>query len=631
MLVTKPIVVVILALVSSLASALDVEFYSRSDLNDDVQISPDGAYLSLQVNEDGKQGLAILKTDTMEPINMIRFNQNRYPGTAEWVNRERIVFRLEEMDAWFRTGHFGEWLSQEVDGTRAETIFSFRGAELQTGSHIDVRVNERAWGFFTDRLRSDDENILLTRVPFDEGGATQLLELNVYKGTSKVSKFSPVDDPIYVTDREARPRFVTGNSETGELRTYYWDLEGSDASLYASGSHEAGYVSAVAFQDEYKVYMTDNRKTSTEAVVLVDLESKAETEVFRDERVDPAYYFSDEETRQLYAIEYEYDRPAYQFIDESSKSARILKGLQRAFKGYHVRIVSQTDDSNLNVVSVYSDTDPGAYYLYNFETKEARHLVDVRPWVTDMGVARQTLTIETGEGQSLPIHLTLPPGVKSPDLVMLLPMQPIRSSWGYDPLVQMLVASGYAVLQAEFMGIAGFGKAHETQGIRDWGTVAVDDIATAVRHVREAGMVSDRTCLYGERFGAFLALKSAQVYPALYDCAVVVGGVFDAGEMVDAISLPWHYDSEDYAEAMKADKTRMATLDVLNQPMSVPVLLMHGGGTIDPSLRATGSLRSQLKKQKGSRIVKMKQNKSGFYGDEAREQVYSELLKFLKK
>jgi len=187
------------------------------------------------------------------------------------------------------------------------------------------------------------------------------------------------------------------------------------------------------------------------------------------------------------------------------------------------------------------------------------------------------------------------------------------------------------VLQAEFMGIAGFGKAHETQGIRDWGTVAVDDIATAVRHVREAGMVSDRTCLYGERFGAFLALKSAQVYPALYDCAVVVGGVFDAGEMVDAISLPWHYDSEDYAEAMKADKTRMATLDVLNQPMSVPVLLMHGGGTIDPSLRATGSLRSQLKKQKGSRIVKMKQNKSGFYGDEAREQVYSELLKFLKK
>jgi len=562
---------------------------------------------------------------------MIRFNQNRYPATAEWVNQKRIVFRLEEMDAWFRTGHFGEWLSQEVDGTRAETIFSFRGAELQTGSHIDVRVNERAWGFFTDRLRSDDENILLTRVPFDEGGATQLLELDVYKGTTKVSKFSPVDDPIYVTDREARPRFVTGNSETGELRTYYWDLEGSDAALYASGSHEAGYVSAVAFQDEQKVYMTDNRKTATEAVVLVDLESKAETEVFRDERVDPAYFFSDEETRQLYAIEYEYDRPAYHFVDDSSKSARILKGLQRAFKDYHVRIVSQTDDSNLNVVSVYSDTDPGAYYLYNYETKEARHLVDVRPWVTDMGVSRQTLTIETGDGQPLPIHLTLPPGLKSPDLVMLLPMQPIRSSWGYDPLVQLLVASGYAVLQAEFRGIAGFGKAHETQGIRDWGTVAVDDIAAAVRHVRETGMVGDRACLYGERFGAFLAIKSAQVHPALYDCAVAVGGVFEPGEMVDAISLPWHYDSEDYAEAMKADKTRMATLDVLEQSTSVPVLLMHGGGTIDPSLRATGSLRGQLKKQKGSRSVKMKQNKSGFYGDEAREQVFSELLRFLKK
>ena len=126
-------------------------------------------------------------------------------------------------------------------------------------------------------------------------------------------------------------------------------------------------------------------------------------------------------------------------------------------------------------------------------------------------------------------------------------------------------------------------------------------------------------------------MKSAQSHPEIYDCAIVVGGVFDADELVDVISLPWHYDSEDYAEAMKADKTRMATLDVLKQPMTVPVLLMHGGNTIDPSLRATSSLRSQLKKQKGSRVVKLKRNKSGFYGDEARERVYSELLKFLAR
>ena len=232
------VVVICLLLMPSLVSALDVGFYSRSDLNDDVQISPDGTYLSLQVNQDGKQGLAILKTDSMEPINMIRFNQNRYPEAAEWVNPTRLVFRLGEMDAWFRIGHFGEWLSQEVDGTRAESIFSFRGAELQTGSHIDVRVNERAWGFFTDRLRADNDRILLTRIPFDEGGVTRLLELDVYKGTSNLSKFSPVDDPIYVTDRQARPRFVTGNAKTGELRTYYWDLVGSDAVLRQRQSRE---------------------------------------------------------------------------------------------------------------------------------------------------------------------------------------------------------------------------------------------------------------------------------------------------------------------------------------------------------------------------------------------------------
>ena len=145
------VVVICLLLMPSLVSALDVGFYSRSDLNDDVQISPDGTYLSLQVNQDGKQGLAILKTDSMEPINMIRFNQNRYPEAAEWVNPRRS-------STWKRRAHSA---LREEGSPRRSVPWSLLCA-LTTDADADQSHLRRAAG-----MRSREKFLFVCRKPAD--------------------------------------------------------------------------------------------------------------------------------------------------------------------------------------------------------------------------------------------------------------------------------------------------------------------------------------------------------------------------------------------------------------------------------------------------------------------------------
>jgi hypothetical protein len=610
----------------------DVSYFSKRDLNANVQVSPAGTYLAMHVDQQGKDALAVLRTETLEPVNMIRFKQNRQPGEFHWVSDDRLIFRLEEVESWFDGGHFGEWLSQNADGRRSEQIFSYRGAEQQAGSHRIKRENIRAWGFFEDRLRSEPDKVLLTTIPFDRGGITEMLEVDVYFGTTRKVKFSPVRDPDYVTDLKARPRLVTGYADKGKLETWYWDLSPDDAQLHSQGSIPEGFMEGISFREDFLAYVSDNRETETRQVKLLDLESNTSSDVFSHERVDPSDYLHDEASRQLYAIEYEVDRPAYHFVQPDLKSARVLKSLSRAFGDKHVRIVSQTDDNRLSIAFVYSDTDPGAYYLFNSETGEAAFLVSTRPWVEYEATSlRETLTVEARDGLPLQVHLTRPAGEpeRKRPLVVLIPARLERHRWRYDPMVQLLVESGYAVLQVDSRGMQGYGKTHEALGMYKWGTLVAADIVDSVRAVREQGLTGEAACAYGEIQGAFLALRIAMISPELINCAVAVGGIWDVEEMYRGVSLPWHYDRDDFVDDALAAIDPPSSFSLEGESLGVPALVFYGDANLDPSTRSTAKLRKMLDKKRDQKSVKMQRNKSGFYGEKARTEVYAALLKFL--
>jgi dipeptidyl aminopeptidase/acylaminoacyl peptidase len=74
-----------------------------------------------------------------------------------------------------------------------------------------------------------------------------------------------------------------------------------------------------------------------------------------------------------------------------------------------------------------------------------------------------------------------------------------RDTWAYDPYAQFLANRGYAVLQPNFRGSTGFGKAFLNAGNREWGTGYMQhDITDGVRYLIEEGIADpDRIAIFG--------------------------------------------------------------------------------------------------------------------------------------
>ena len=108
----------------------------------------------------------------------------------------------------------------------------------------------------------------------------------------------------------------------------------------------------------------------------------------------------------------------------------------------------------------------------------------------------------------------------------------IRDDWGFDWESQMLASRGYLVVQVNFRGSGGYGKAFEDAGHGEWGRKMQDDLTDATHWVVEQGTrIPKRMCIYGASYGGYASLMGAAREPALYQCAVGYVGVYDLNMM----------------------------------------------------------------------------------------------------
>jgi dipeptidyl aminopeptidase/acylaminoacyl peptidase len=192
--------------------------------------------------------------------------------------------------------------------------------------------------------------------------------------------------------------------------------------------------------------------------------------------------------------------------------------------------------------------------------------------------------VTSSDGLEIESFFTLPESEDVPLVVM-----PHGGPFGiadertYDPTVQFLAFSGWAVLQVNYRGSAGYGRAFLEAGKQQWGTGIEDDIEAAVRHVVAQGWVDpDRVCIFGGSYGGYSALMSAIRYPERYRCAATFAGVTD---------IPLMFSTSDWASntvltAMQRDiigdpDTQYEALRDLSpvfrvDEIGVPVLVAHG-------------------------------------------------------
>ncbi|NBB91989.1 MAG: alpha/beta fold hydrolase [Gammaproteobacteria bacterium] len=298
--------------------------------------------------------------------------------------------------------------------------------------------------------------------------------------------------------------------------------------------------------DNERVWFQSNKGEDNDltGLYLMDVETGELEFVERDpeEQVDFGGAIYSNESDEMLATVYEGDRTRIYPKDEAFEQA--LDFLREQLPEGEISFRPQTANDELVLVGLSRDVDPGTTYLFNWEDMEVSELYRSRPDLPVEHMANMAaIRYEARDGLEIPAYLTTPKGVEDEGLalVALIHGGPwARDTWGYDGLAQFLANRGYAVLQPNFRGSTGYGKAFLNAGNNEWGDAMQDDITDGVNHLVEQGMVDpERVCIMGGSYGGYATLAGMTFTPELYACGVDIVGPSNLITLLNSIPAYW--------------------------------------------------------------------------------------------
>ncbi|MEL6394322.1 MAG: alpha/beta fold hydrolase, partial [Bacteroidota bacterium] len=259
-------------------------------------------------------------------------------------------------------------------------------------------------------------------------------------------------------------------------------------------------------------------------------------------RVDFGNAFFSEVSKEIVGTSYTDDRRRRYWIDSEYEEA--YNALQAQLPGKTIGFGSSTKDERFWIISAYSDTDPGAVYLFDKDEKKVEFQYRGRPNMPIDDLApMQAVRYNSTDGLEIPAYLTLPKGVEAKDLpVIIMPHGGpwARDYWGYNPYHQFLANRGYAVLSPNFRGSTGFGKAFLDAGNGEWGELMQDDLTAGAQYLIDEGIADpERIGIMGGSYGGYATLAGVTFTPDVYAMGISIVGPSSLETLLNSIPAYW--------------------------------------------------------------------------------------------
>jgi dienelactone hydrolase len=391
--------------------------------------------------------------------------------------------------------------------------------------------------------------------------------------------------------------FATSTTPDGDLELSRWDATAATLRPIASfdgNDYPMGIHPLVVTPDGTGVWVGSYRGSDHTRLVRVDLTTGEETDVDAHPEFDldpraivspmiPAPLIQDRRTGELLGVRYFGARQAIQALDPPF--AEVLANLEKLSDG-DVGRLSSDEAGRRWVVGFNHDREPGTTYLYDHETGESRLLFRPLPHLNPDHLApMRPVTITARDGLALHSYLTLPVGVEPKGLPLVLVVHGgpwYRDSWGFDAGVQLLANRGYAVLQVNFRGSIGFGKAYTKAAVGEFAGKMHDDLIDGVNWAVEQGYADrDRVGILGGSYGGYATLVGVTFTPDVFAAAVDYVGISDLANFMRTlppIARPhlannWHAyvgdpdDPEQFADMMA--RSPITKVDQIRTPLLV--------------------------------------------------------------
>jgi len=406
----------------------------------------------------------------------------------------------------------------------------------------------------------------------------------------KTSPIEPARDGAssFMSDGRGNVRLMTtagtvahDTALSGEFK-YHFRAHGSngwqDLGQYDS-TDEEGIQPLAVDADTDSVYLL-KQLNGRDALYRVKLDgSGAETLIAQDQAVDIDDVVRFGHGQRVIGYTYATERRQTVYFDPEFK--KLSESLGKALPNQPlVDFAGSSADGNKLLLFAGGDTIPGGYYLFDRKARSLNELALARPELEGKSLAVvRPISYPAADGIQIPAYLTLPPGKEAKGLpAVVLPHggPSARDEWGFDWLAQFLAARGYAVIQPNYRGSAGYGEEFQNEnGFKNW-QQAIGDINAAARYLASSGIADPkRVAIVGWSYGGYAALQSIVVDPGLYKSAVAIAPVTDLSLLKqDARNFS---NSKLVREYVGAGDNVVAGSPLRHaEKIKVPVLLVHG-------------------------------------------------------
>jgi dipeptidyl aminopeptidase/acylaminoacyl peptidase len=576
-----------------------------------ISLSPAGDRIAYLAPRAG-QGAAIYTVELANGNSRVAGSINGDPerlDRCDWVSNNRLACRVYALVQAGQLVPVTRVLSVDADGKNAKL--------LTPSDDVDQRYGNNYGGSILDFMAGADGEVLMDQwfVPevtqtsrlTNEREGLGVVRVNTFNRSTKI-----VEQPV----RYAAEYLTDGY---GKVRIMGVQLPGS-ASGYSGSKIRYSYRTAdsnrwqplgeydVLTHDGVNPYAVDRAANAVyamkklngrQALYRIALDGSLREElVFAHDKVDADHVLRIGRSRRPVGVSFVTERREAVYFDPELK--RLAASLAKTMpKLPLVRFIDSSADEKKLLVWAGSDTDPGRYFVFDRTSRQLNEIMIARPQLEGVALApMKPVTYRAADGTAVPAYLTLPPNGPAkglPAIVMPHGGPSARDEWGFDWLAQYFALRGYAVLQPNFRGSAGYGDAwFEKNGFHSWRT-AIGDVNDAGRWLISEGIADpSKLGVFGWSYGGYAALQSAAVDPTLYKAVVAVAPVTDL-EMLKEESRYWssHVLAAKYIGS--GPHVRQGSPVYAAGSIRAPVLMFHGAMDRNVGIAQSRRMADRLK------------------------------------
>jgi dipeptidyl aminopeptidase/acylaminoacyl peptidase len=598
------------------AKRIPLRDFFRNPERASFEISPDGSMLSFMQPYQNRMNVFVQPRAGGEPVRLTSETERDVAGYF-WKGSRRIVY---------------------LKDFKGDENFHLMASDVGGGEPVDLTPFDKVRAEILDD-RYDDDNEMIVGLNRRNAEVFDAYRLDLDSGELTLIAENPGNVTSWVTDHSGCIRLAIATDGVSTSILHRANEAAAFQNVITTNFKEQ--IAPLFFDFDNKLlFASSNIGRDKSAIVRLDpATAKEDGVIFQHPEVDVAGLGWSRKRKVRTEAQFITWKRERKFFDAETET--IFAELTSRLPGYEIDLQSNNRDENIFVVAAWSDRTQGVRYLYERQSGTLTKLAEIAPWLDENALAEmRPISYRSRDGLTINGYLTLPRGGgKNLPLVVHPHGGPwARDIWGYNPEVQFLANRGYAVLQMNFRGSLGYGRAFWEASFRQWGKTMQDDITDGVKYAIEQGIADpQRVAIYGGSYGGYATLAGLAFTPEVYACGVDFVGVSNLFTFLKTIPPYWKPMLDMFYEMVgnpKKDQALLAEASPVLHADAIRAPLLIAQGAQDPRVNIDESDQMVAALRKHGIPVEyiVKDNEGhGFHNEENRFEFYEAMEKFLEK